>query len=262
MAHPYFADRGHPRIFAHRGFVSHEAASQGVVENSRAAFEAALAAGADYIESDCRLTSDGRVVLFHDDDLARVLGDPRPTDTVDAAELARLMAARGGLMGLDEALETFPQARFNIDVKTAAVAEAAGRIIGRHADRALVTSFSDRHRLTALLAATRTSGSSGSTAVPATSGGQRSIERIVIASLLRSRALARRTLRSLDALQIPEGHGRIRVLTPRLLREAHRNGVEVHVWTVNDPADMRRLVELGVDGIVTDRTDLAVAALR
>lgn len=258
MTHPYFADRGRPRIFAHRGFVSPQAASQGIVENSRAAFEAALAEGADYIESDCRLTSDGQVVLFHDDDLSRVLGDPRSTDTVDSAELARLMEPRGGLMGLEEALETFPGARFNIDIKTAAVAEEAGRIIGRHADRALVTSFSDRHRLTALLAATRVSGS----AVPATSGGQRSIERIVIASLLRSRALARRSLRGLDALQIPETHGKIRVLTPRLLREAHGNGVEVHVWTVNDPADMRRLVELGVDGIVTDRADLAVAALR
>jgi glycerophosphoryl diester phosphodiesterase len=61
---------------------------------------------------------------------------------------------------------------------------------------------------------------------------------------------------------VPERHRRVRILTPRLIAAAHRHGVEVHVWTVNDPAEMRRLIEMGVDGIVTDRADLALETLR
>ena len=68
-------------------------------------------------------------------------------------------------------------------------------------------------------------------------------------------------LRDIDALQIPERHSGLKILTPALLRAAHRNDVEVHVWTVNDAGDMRRLVEAGVDGIVTDRADLALATI-
>ena len=74
------------------------------------------------------------------------------------------------------------------------------------------------------------------------------------------RWLIRRLLRGIDALQIPERQGRLTVLTPRLIRAAHEAGVEVHVWTVNDEQDMRRLVGMGVDGIVTDRADRALAA--
>ncbi|MGB4778305.1 glycerophosphodiester phosphodiesterase family protein, partial [Microbacterium sp.] len=76
-----------------------------------------------------------------------------------------------------------------------------------------------------------------------------------------SAALARRALRGIDALQVPERHGALRIVTPRLLRAAHAAGVEVHVWTVNDPAEMVRLLQLGVDGLVTDRTDLALRAV-
>ena len=70
-----------------------------------------------------------------------------------------------------------------------------------------------------------------------------------------------RALRDIDALQVPERFGPIRVVTPSLVRAAHRHGVEVHVWTVNDPDDMRRLVGQGIDGVVTDRADTALNAL-
>lgn len=68
-------------------------------------------------------------------------------------------------------------------------------------------------------------------------------------------------LRDIDALQIPERQGPLTVLTPALLRAAHARGVEVHVWTVNDAAEMNRLIALGVDGIVSDRADLALDTL-
>ncbi len=254
-SHPYLAGAGHPRIFAHRGLVTDALRSAGVAENSRAALEAVAASGADFIESDCRLTRDGVVVLWHDPDLGSVLGDARPISAVTHAELAERMRDRGGLLTLEAALDTFPDARFNLDIKSAQVAEPAGRLLAPHAERVLVTSFSDRYRRAAL----RTMAAAGS-ARPATSPGRGSLVGIIAALAVGVRTP--RALRGFDALQIPERQGRVPVLTPRLVAAAHRVGVEVHVWTVNDPARMRQLVAMGVDGIITDRADAAVAALR
>ncbi|MBN9190420.1 MAG: glycerophosphodiester phosphodiesterase, partial [Microbacterium sp.] len=82
--------------------------------------------------------------------------------------------------------------------------------------------------------------------------------RLLVAVALRSDRLVRRALAGVDALQVPERQGGVRVVSPRLVEAAHRHDVEVHVWTVNDPADMRRLIGLGVDGLVTDRADVAL----
>ena len=82
---------------------------------------------------------------------------------------------------------------------------------------------------------------------------------LLLAVWLRWRWLAARRLRGIDALQIPEHQGRLRVLSPRLLSFAHSLGVEVHVWTVNEAIDMRRLLNAGVDGLITDRADIALA---
>lgn len=256
--HPYFDGAGHPRVIAHRGFVSAELAARGVAENTRAAFAAALAAGADLLETDCHLTRDGVVVLAHDADLGRVTGDPRLITEVDVDELAEIFADRGGLLTLEEALAEFPDAHWNIDVKAAAVAVPLGRIIAPHAERVLVTSFSETFRRAAIEAA----GSERPATLPATSPGRGALIRVLLAVALGSRRLAARALAGFDALQIPERQGPIRVLSPRLIAEAHANGVEVHVWTINDAATMRRLMALGVDGVVSDRTDVAVAALR
>lgn len=224
------------------------------MENSFAAVAAAHAAGATYVESDCHLTRDGEVVLFHDDDLQRVAGDPRAVADVTLAELAELMAGLGGLLTLAQALESFPTVRFNLDVKAAAAAEAVGRGIAPYADRVLVTSFSDERRRVALQAA----ADAGAPLRPATSAGTRTITRLLLASGVRAHRAVTRLLSDVDAVQVPERHGRVRVLTPRLIDSAHRHGVEVHVWTVNDPADMQRLLDAGVDGLVTDRADIAL----
>jgi len=258
MPHPYFAGAAHPRILAHRGFVTADLAAQGVVGNSRAAMAAALDAGADYLETDCRMTSDGVVVLFHDADLLRLLGDERKVAEISHRELAALMADRGGLLTLAQAFEEFPQARLNVDIKAAEAPEAAGRIIAPHADRALINSFSDARRLRALAAAVaaRPGGPR-----PATSPGRGTITRVLGSMAWFSRARTAHVLADLDALQIPERQGPVRVLSRRLLAAAHRAGVEVHVWTINDPQRMEELARLGVDGIVTDRTDFALSVL-
>lgn len=226
-----------------------------VWDNTAAAFAAAHAAGAEYIETDCRVTADGDAVLFHDETLTRLLRDDRRVDQVRTAELADLLAPHGGLLTVGEMLEMFPETRFNIDVKTDAAAPLIGPIIAPFVDRVLLTSFSDARRRHAM----RSVLDAGAKALPAASAGQLSMIQLRLLSALRLSPA--RVLRDLDALQVPERYGPVRVLTPALLRAAHRYGVEVHVWTVNAPDDMRRLTSAGIDGIVTDRADLALETL-
>ncbi|MGJ0203071.1 glycerophosphodiester phosphodiesterase [Leucobacter sp. gxy201] len=258
MPHPYFDRPERPRIIAHRGFVPPAAAARGIAENTRAAFAEALAAGADCLESDCHLTNDDVVVLFHDDDLARVSGDPRKVAEVSHRELAQIMSDRGGLLTLSELFEEFPEARVNLDVKAAAAADPVGRSIAPHAHRTLVTSFSDEFRLRALRSAACATGSER----PATSAGRGTLIKLLLAVQVGARRRAARLLEGVDALQIPERQGSLSVFTPRLVDAAHDAGVEVHVWTVNDPDDMRSLARRGADAIITDRTDLALSTLR
>ena len=255
MTHPYFEKARHPRVLAHRGLITTAGEDSGVWENSAATFAAAHAAGAEYIETDCQVTADGDVVLFHDSTLERLVGDPRPIRTVRTRELALIFADHGGLLTVGDALSAFPSTRFNIDVKTAEAVEPLGPILVDHTHRVLITSFSDANRRATVASALR----AGAELRPATSGGSRTIAALRALSSLRLSPA--RTLRDIDALQIPERHGVLTVLTPSLLRAAHRHRVEVHVWTVNDADSMRRLVDAGVDGIVTDRADLALTTI-
>lgn len=255
MTHPYFTKARHPRILAHRGLRTAQGEDSHVWENTAAAFAAAHAAGAEYVETDCRVTADGDVVLFHDETLSRLLGDDRRVDEVRTTELAELLAPHGGLLTVSEMLEMFPETRFNIDVKTDAAAAPLGRVIAPHTHRVLLTSFSDARRRRAVQAVL----DAGARMRPATSAGRSSMILMRLLTALRLSPI--RILRDLDALQIPERYGPVRVLTPALIRAAHRHDVEVHVWTINDPDDMRRLIASGVDGIVTDRADTALSAI-
>nr|WP_045252051.1 glycerophosphodiester phosphodiesterase family protein [Microbacterium azadirachtae] len=255
MTHPYFQGAASPRVLAHRGLVGEDSS---VFDNSALALAAADAAGAQYVETDCRATADGDAVLFHDETLQRLLGDPRPVAEVGTRELAALFASHGGLLTLGEALEAFPALRFNVDVKDLSAAADVGRAVAAHAHRVLLTSFDDRNRRAALDAAR----AAGAEVLPASSGGRSAIALLRLASALRLTRWTRRILRNLDAVQIPESFGALRVFTPRLVDAVHDAGAEVHVWTINDPERMRALVDGGADGIVTDRADLAIATLR
>lgn len=255
MNHPYFVGAPYPRVLAHRGLtVDHT-----VAENSYASVAAAERAGVIFVESDCHLTRDGEVVLFHDADLRRVTGDPRRLVDVDLTELTDLMADRGGLITLRTALDDFSAVRFNLDVKAPGAADAVGALVAGHGQRVLLTSFADSRRRAALASAARHAPSGA--VPPATSAGRETIARLLWGIVARSPRVVASALAGIDALQVPERQGPVRVVTPRLIDAAHRHGVEVHVWTINDPADMRRLVAMGVDGIVTDRADIALATL-
>ncbi|WP_337006214.1 glycerophosphodiester phosphodiesterase family protein [Microbacterium sp. LB12] len=255
MTHPYFSKTRHPRVLAHRGLITAAGEDSGVWENSAAAFAAAHAAGVEYIETDCQVTADGDVVLFHDATLTRLVDDPRAVREVRTRELRAMFADHGGLLTVGEALASLPDVRFNIDVKTDAAVSPLGPILVDDTHRVLVTSFSDANRRATVSSVLR----AGASLRPATSGGSRTIASLRALSALRLSPA--RILRDIDALQIPERYGPLTVLTPALLKAAHRFGVEVHIWTVNDPADMARLVAAGADGIVSDRADVALKTL-
>ncbi|GAA2023438.1 glycerophosphodiester phosphodiesterase [Agromyces tropicus] len=234
-----------PRVLAHRGLALE------APENTLAAFEAAVRAGAAYLETDVHPSADGAAVLAHDPTLRRVAGRDDDVAALPLSELRRVDLGGGhGFAALDELLHAFPEARLNIDVKTDAAVDATIDAVRRAAaaDRVLLTAFSDRRRRRV------------AAAVPgsATSAGRASVLRAAAASVVRNPRAMRRGVAGADALQIPERVGRARLLSPALIETAHAAGLEVHVWTVNDPDDMRRLLALGVDGLVTDRADLAL----
>ena len=274
MTHPFLTRGGLPRVFAHRGLVGRMPNGNEMADNSRMSIAAAQAIGVRYLEIDVHLTRDGVVVICHDDDLQRIAGDPRLVADLSFAEFKELLADRGGLISLRDALESFPEMHFNVDIKSASAATPAGEIAGQFCDRVLITSFSDARRQEALEAAARVarelrsnsettlSGSSHQAVHrPASSPGYGGILRIVLATKFGGKRAQAKALAGFDALQIPVKQGPVRVVTPKLIAAAHRSGVEVHVWTINDPAEMRALVELGVDGIITDRADVAVETL-
>jgi glycerophosphoryl diester phosphodiesterase len=167
------------------------------------------------------------------------------------AELRRVDLGHGqGLVSLEEALDAFPDLRFNVDVKVEGAVAPTVAAIRRTlaASRVLLTSFSEGRRLR--LAAL----------VPdaVTSAGRAGVIRSRLTSLRGSRSRLTQNLRGAAALQVPERVGSVRLVTARFVELVHDAGAEVHVWTVNDPADMERLLDLGVDGLVTDRADVAI----
>ncbi|HEV7956609.1 MAG TPA: glycerophosphodiester phosphodiesterase family protein [Marisediminicola sp.] len=237
-----------PRILAHRGLALE------APENTLLAFLKALSAGATHIETDVHASLDGVAVLAHDPDLTRVAGRNVRVGQLTFAELRRVELGHGqSFVSLAEALDSFPEVRFNIDVKALAAADPAAQAVleARATDRVLITSFSEdrRHRTVRQLPGVATS--------PSTPVAVRA----VLAARAGLRALARRELADFAALQLPEHVNGVRVITRRFVRAMHEVGVEVHVWTVNEPDDMRRLLDLGVDGLVTDRCDLAVTVI-
>lgn len=238
-----FLDGAGTRIIAHRGL------ALDAPENTLLAFLRALSAGATHLETDIHASADGVAVIAHDPDLARVAGRNVQVGQLTMSELRRIELGHGqGFCSLAEALDAFPQARFNIDVKDARAAAPAVAAIreARATDRVLITSFSSERRRAV---ADALPGVASSPAVP-------EFLPALIGARLGIAPLVRRALRGFVAVQVPERRGPLRIVTRRSVERIHAAGAEVHVWTVNDPVDMVRLLELGVDGIVTDRCDV------
>jgi glycerophosphoryl diester phosphodiesterase len=240
-----FLDAGGPIAFAHRG------ASPDGLENTLAAVEQAVALGYDYLETDVRATRDGVPVLLHDADLRRTTDRAGAVRALPWTEVARArVGGREPVPRLDELLASFPRLRVNLDVK---VPSAVGPLVAavRRAgavDRVCVGSFHDR-----LVAAVRAELGPRL----CTSLGPRGVLRLRLGSLRATAA---------GCAQVPVRVGRLPVLDHRFVAAAHARGLPVHAWTINDRAEMGRLLDLGVDGIMTDdapglRAELAARGL-
>jgi glycerophosphoryl diester phosphodiesterase len=247
-----FLDDGAPLIaFAHRGGARHPDLTG--LENTHAAFAHAVALGYSYLETDVHVTRDGVLVAFHDALLERVTDGAGSVEELDWAALSEVrVAGREQVPTLASLVDAFPGARFNIDLKSdEAVAPLAALVDERRLhDRVLVASFSGRRiRRFRRLAGPR---------VPtAASPGE------VAAYLTLPRRLAPWVTRGApSALQVPRGRGRLVVASRRVVRRAHAAGLHVHVWTVDDPDQMTTLLDRGVDGLMTDRTDILRDVLR
>ncbi len=247
QAEAYFSP-ARPRVLAHRGLAIE------APENTLLAFAHALALGVDHVETDVHASRDGIAMIAHDPDLDPVAGIPGRVSDLTAAELAGIPLGRDqGFATLADALEAFPEARFNIDLKCAdAVAPTVDAVRQLRAEhRVLLTSFSERRRAAALRLLPEV----------ATSASAPRFAAALVAARLGAVPLVRAALSGVHAVQIPERALGGETTTPRLLRAFHAAGVEVHVWTINEPDVMRALLGRGVDGIVTDRADLALEVI-
>jgi glycerophosphoryl diester phosphodiesterase len=240
-----FFEGATPRVIAHRGLSLTHA------ENTVGAFEAAVAAGADILETDVHLSKDGHVIVAHDPDLSRVAQRPGLVSDFTASQLADMDLGYGqGFSTLVEVLSAFPDSKFNIDVKTPAVVDAFVDVVRQMdaTERVLVASFDEASRARAV---SQLPGIvSNATAGYVLEGRLR--------SWLGLPGSGWNMPPDVRALQIPPTRYGLALVTPSFIRMAHQKGLEVHVWTINEPADMRRLLDMGVDGIVTDRCDLAL----
>jgi glycerophosphoryl diester phosphodiesterase len=245
-----FLDRGldHPGTvlaFAHRGGSFHPEIEG--LENTLVAFQHAVDLGYQHLETDVNLTRDGVLLAFHDAVLDRVTEGTGALQDRTHAEIADvLIHGRESIPTLAALLESFPDVCFNIDLKSEAAVDPLADLIAATAsrDRVCVGAFSHaRVRRFRARAGPRvpTAASPAEVALCRVLPGARAVGRLTCAAA---------------ALQVPHRRGRFTVATAGLVERAHALGKHVHVWTVDDPQEMHDLLDRGVDGLFTDRTDL------
>ncbi|MEM7378827.1 MAG: glycerophosphodiester phosphodiesterase [Pseudomonadota bacterium] len=240
--HPYLAPAGF-KAFAHRG--DHDAAP----ENTFAAFSSAVAMGYRYLETDVHLSRDGVLFAFHDDALDRVTDSRGRLSDLDAAQIRRARVGNAERVPeMVELFEAFPEVHFNIEPKSDAAVAPLVELI-RHtgsAHRVCVGSFSG-HRIDRVRAA-----------LPEVCTSMGPLE----TTWARLQSLGMPTPGiAAHCAQVPCSQWGIRLVDAAFVDSQHRHGRETHVWTVNDKTEMQRLIDLGVDGIMTDHPALLKAVL-
>jgi glycerophosphoryl diester phosphodiesterase len=251
-----------PLLFAHRG------GALLAPENTLVAYENGLTFGADAIELDVHLSRDGELMVIHDETVERTTDGTGPIALKTLDELRRLDAGfrftrDGGqtypfrgqgitIPTLREVLTTYPNTRLNVELKV-------NRPEAEQALLDLVRELGAEDRV--LAASNYTAAIARFRALcewrVATSASAGEIRNFVLAAMLRTARWLRPTY---DALQVPETWRALRIVSPTTLALAHRMGLAVHVWTINDRATMDRLLAWGVDGLTTDRPDLGAQA--
>jgi glycerophosphoryl diester phosphodiesterase len=253
MPHPFFA-LPRPIVFGHRGACGDRP------ENTLISFERALEQGADVLETDVHLTRDGEVVVLHDADVARTTDGRGDVATLAWRELAALDAGARFLDGrgetpfrgrgvrvprLAELLARFPGVRLNIELKQGDPRLIAGVLDQlRDARREEITLLAAEHDETMQHLREAVRARASRVAIGASVGD--------VLAFVRAAVAGREPPEGPMALQIPCEFAGRPLVTPELLRFAHEHGVQVHVWTINDEPEMRRLIALGVDGVMSD----------
>jgi len=246
----YFID-GEFCLLAHRGLSQHR---EDVDENTIPAFEQALIHGATHLESDIQATKDGVAVLFHDDDLSRVAGIDKKVAELEFEQLRAIKLNSGGTIpSLQETLQQFPDARFNLDLKTSNAIDPTAEVmvdLDAH-KRVLLSSFSASTRKAILDKTNRLTVTSADATTFLSLYGIHHL----------GYSIANTLKRDFHALQIPLKRGVLRFDSPRFVQIVKKMGLQLHYWTINDPQQMLDLSRFAT-GIVTDRVDLAPNSLR
>ncbi len=228
-----FLDYPAPIPFAHRGGAGE------FPENTTAAFEAAVAMGYRYIETDVQSSADGMMVCHHDLGLERATGHQADIHDMTWRELQSLDVEGEPLVLLEDVIGSLPEVKFNIDSKRDEWVRPLIGVLTRtnSFDRVNIAAFSDK-RLRTVRRLTKHS--------VCTSMGPLEILRLRASSLgLKAGEF------SAQCCQVPTHVGKMKLVDERFITEAHRRGLKVHVWTINDPSVMHSLLDLGVDGIMT-----------
>jgi glycerophosphoryl diester phosphodiesterase len=253
MRHPFF-DRARPLVFGHRGAAGERP------ENTLISFERALAQGADVLETDVHLTRDGEVVVLHDADVARTTDGRGDVATLAWRELAaldagaRFLAPDGSapfrgrgvrVPRLAELFERFPDARFNVELKRndARLIGAVLELIRRHGREARTLLAAEQDDTMRALREAMRAQRCGA-ALGASVGD--------VLGFVRAAVAGTEPPAGPMALQIPAEFAGRPLVTPELVKFAHAHDVQVHVWTINAPAEMERLLALDVDGVMSD----------
>ncbi|MGI9157861.1 MAG: glycerophosphodiester phosphodiesterase family protein [Marmoricola sp.] len=234
---------------AHRGGSTHP--DLGGLENTLEAFRHAVRLGYQYLETDVHATRDGVLLAFHDELLDRVTDQVGRLSELTAVQICRArIAGRHAVPTMAELFAELPDARFNIDLKSDSAIHPLAALVDRleaH-DRVCVGSFSPS-RMTTFRRLT--GGRVATAATPPEVAAFRAAPAAVVRRLVRA---PRRG--GPAALQVPHRRGRLTLVTPALVRRAHAAGLHVHVWTVDETEEMHELLDLGVNGLITDRTDV------
>lgn len=236
--HPYL-DNILPIAFAHRGGTST------APENTLRAFDDAVSLGYRYVETDVHASRDGVLVAFHDNDLQRTCAKPWRIAETDWSSLSTVrIDGTDPIPLLEDLLTTWPDLRINIDCKSDNALKPLIDVLRRTncLERVCVGSFSDKR-----LRHVRTEFGTDI----CTSMGPKEVARLVLNSTTR---LSITPSRHALVAQIPIKQGPINVTTSRSIERAHELGLQVHVWTIDDPDEIARLLDIGADGIMSDDT--------
>ena len=226
--------------------LSHRGNSKRFIENSFEAFNSVIQMGYKYVETDLRMTLDGEVIAFHDPDLKRLFNLDLQVKDLTFNEIANLFKEKNcSLLTLEDALKKFPKIHFNIDLKVEEVIQDSIKVVTdfNAFDRVCFASFHSSHTEKVL----------------------RHNQNIIVSMGMKDVALFKffnLHNKKIKIVQIPLKWKGIKIMTRNLIQKAHKSNLLVHVWTINDRKLINNLIDLGVNGIVTDEPELLMEIMK